>query len=203
MSWICKVCSGINEDDNDYECFICGAPDFDVKYRIEKGLQYRKIKIIYDFLMDYVFKTVVIFFCVVLAADIIATAIIRPFSRFSFNVNYLVSCLRNRLLSAKACFTDFPSLESPKVLADNLQKISISKDSVAVVCGRLFEKIKLHVSVLAGNANSIWFILMGSIHLIFANIKRLSAGLPERITMLKNNVVGFISHCREKIEGWD
>lgn len=203
MGWICKTCSYYNEDDNDFECFLCGAPDFDVKLRIERDRQYRKIKVIYDFLIDYVFKTVVIFFCVAMAADIIAAAIIRPFSGFSFNVNLLVSCFGNRLLRLKDSFAGIPSLGSPKLLAENLQKISINKGSVAVVCRQMIESIKLHISILAGNVNSLWFVFIGSIHLICLNIKKISAGLPERITLIKNNAVGFVSHCKNKIEGWD
>ena len=202
MSWICKVCSSFNDDDDDYECCVCGAIELRIKKRLEAIERYKPIKRLYDFLINYVFRISVLVFCASILAIAVSLFIFRPFSVLPDNIDSVLSSFRNHLLMVKNRMKGVLPFGSVRVVLGNLQKITVDKGYLKSTWRQCFEIVRLHGSVFADNAKSLWIVLIGLFEIVFSSIRDFSHSLSVGIINLKTGVVNIISFCEDKIKGW-
>lgn len=202
MSWVCKICSNNNEDDNDYECFVCGAPDLEIKKRIVIIEKYKPIKRIYDFLINYVFRISVLIFCASIVAITVSLFIIRPFPVFPSNIDSVLSSLRDHLLTTKNRMKGFLSSVRVRAVLGNLQKISVDKGYLKNIWQQFLEIARINSSMFVNNVKSFWIVLIGLFEICISNIKGFSLRLSVGFINFKTGVLNSISFCNNKIKGW-
>lgn len=202
MSWVCKICSNNNEDDNVYECFVCGAPDLEIKKRIVIIEKYKPIKRIYDFLINYVFRISVLIFCASIVAIAVSLFIIRPFPVFPSNIDSVLSSLRDHLLTTKNRMKGFLSSVRVRAVLGNLQKISVDKGYLKNIWQQFLEIARINSSMFVNNVKSFWIVLIGLFEICISNIKGFSLRLSVGFINFKTGVLNIISFCNNKIKGW-
>ena len=202
MSWVCKICSNNNEDDNVYECFVCGAPDLEIKKRIGIIEKYKPIKRIYDFLINYVFRISVLFFCASIVAITVSLFIIRPFPVFPSNIDSVLSSLRDHLLTTKNRMKGFLSSVRVRAVFGNLQKISVDKGYLKNTWQQFLEIARINSSMFVNNVKCFWIVLIGLFEICISNIKGFSLRLSVGFINFKTGVLNIISFCNSKIKGW-
>lgn len=202
MSWVCKICSNNNEDDNVYECFVCGAPDLEIKNRIVIIEKYKPIKRIYSFLINYVFRISVLIFCASIVAITVSLFIIRPFPVFPSNIDSLLSSLKDHLLTAKNRMKGFLSFVRVRAVFGNLQKISVDKGYLKNTWQQFLEIARINSSMFVNNVKCFWIVLIGLFEICISNIKGFSLRLSVGFINFKTGVLNIISFCNNKIKGW-